>query len=178
MRISPLRFLKKKLIPIAAALLLGLVGYFGGETAALAGPTHPTVMASLFSFSGQRPDNLGVHDGHLSDCPDSPNCVSSESRDAAHYIEPFTYSASGEEALTQIEGVLENMDNATIVTADDHYIDAEFTSAIMGFVDDVEFYLDEEAGVIQVRSASRLGESDLGVNRDRIETIRTVLLNL
>lgn len=177
MQISPLRFLHKKLLPIAIALWLGLVGYFGGETVALAAPTHPSVLGSLFSFSGQRPDNLGVHDGHLSDCPDSPNCVSTQSQDAVHYIEPFTYSNSGEEALAQIKQVVESMDNAKIVTADDHYLNAEFTSAIMGFVDDVEFYLDDHAALIQVRSASRLGESDLGVNRDRIETIRS-LLNL
>jgi uncharacterized protein (DUF1499 family) len=64
------------------------------------------------------------------------------------------------------------MDRAEIIQADGNYVYAEFTTALMGFVDDVEFFLDESAGVIHVRSASRLGESDLGVNRKRVEAIR------
>jgi uncharacterized protein (DUF1499 family) len=70
------------------------------------------------------------------------------------------------------------MKKTQIITEDKNYLYAEFTSAIMGFVDDVEFYLDEDAKLIQVRSASRLGKSDLGVNRKRIETIRTKLKEL
>jgi uncharacterized protein (DUF1499 family) len=70
------------------------------------------------------------------------------------------------------------MKKTKIITENKNYLYAEFTSAIMGFVDDVEFYLDEGAKVIHVRSASRLGQSDLGVNRKRIETIRTKLKEL
>lgn len=130
------------------------------------------VIASLFSFSGTRPSNLGIEDGKFAPCPNTPNCVSSQSIDALHQIEPFSYSDDPETAFKQIQTILENTENAAIITAEPNYIYAEFTSPLMGFVDDVEFYLDEQETLIQVRSASRLGESDLGVNRKRIETIR------
>ncbi|NJK27974.1 MAG: DUF1499 domain-containing protein, partial [Coleofasciculaceae cyanobacterium SM2_3_26] len=104
---------------------------------------------------------------------ESPNCVSSYARDVVHRIDPFTYEGSGEEALAEIQSLIENTDSAKVVYSSDDYLYAEYTSNILGFVDDVEFYLDKEAEAIQVRSASRLGQSDLGVNRQRIETIRS-----
>lgn len=132
---------------------------------------------SMFSFSGTRPDNLGVKDGRLASCPNTPNCVNSQSpqNDAEHYIEPLSYSGSPDEAIATLKSVIEDMDRTEIIKADERYLYSEFTSKIMGFVDDVEFYLDENAGVIHVRSASRLGQSDLGVNRKRIEDIRAKL---
>jgi uncharacterized protein (DUF1499 family) len=133
------------------------------------------VIASLFSFSGTRPTNLGVEQGKFAPCPPSPNCVSSQSVDALHQIEPFTYKDDPKIAFKQLQTILENTENAAIIKAESNYIYAEFTSPLMGFVDDVEFYLDEPNHLIQVRSASRLGESDLGVNRKRIETIRAEL---
>ena len=123
-------------------------------------------------FAGSRPDNLGVREGHLAPCPSSPNCVSSYSQDAEHGIAPLTYNSSPEEAMANLTNVINSLERTNIVEETDNYLYAEFTSKLMGFVDDVEFYLDPEANVIQVRSASRLGESDLGVNRQRIETIR------
>ncbi|MEB3279475.1 MAG: DUF1499 domain-containing protein [Lyngbya sp.] len=133
-----------------------------------------TMMASLFSFSGTRPNNLGIHEGLLANCPDSPNCVSSQSTDVVHHIDPFTYETSGAEAFEKLKTIINSMDNAKIIREDEDYLYAEFTSAIMGFVDDVEFYLDEADPIIHLRSASRLGESDLGVNRKRVETIRSI----
>jgi len=129
-------------------------------------------------FAGTRPTNLGIHSGQLAPCPSTPNCVSSQSLDAEHSIEPFAYNSAPDEALTKIRAVIESINRTQIIAETKNYLYAEFTSAMMGFVDDVEFYLDEDAKVIQVRSASRLGESDLGVNRQRIETIRTKLNNL
>lgn len=76
-------------------------------------------------------------------------------------------------ALAQLKQVIRSLPKTSIITETDSYIYAEFTSAIMGFVDDVEFYLEPEARVFHVRSASRLGKSDLGVNRKRVETIRS-----
>lgn len=133
------------------------------------------IIASIFSFSGNRPTNLGINQGQFAPCPTSPNCVSSQSLDAQHQIEPFSYQDSPETAFEQLEKLLKNTENAKIITDEPNYIYAEFTSDLMGFVDDVEFYLDQENSLIQVRSASRLGESDLGVNRQRIETIRAQL---
>ncbi|HEY9641250.1 MAG TPA: DUF1499 domain-containing protein, partial [Coleofasciculaceae cyanobacterium] len=135
---------------------------------------------SLFSFSGKRPTNLGVKAGKLAACPNSPNCVSSQAdaSDPEHRIEAIAYRSAPAEALDKLKTVIETMERTQIITASDNYLYAEFTSRLMGFVDDVEFYQDTNAGVFQVRSASRLGESDLGVNRKRIETIRTKLAEL
>ena len=126
-------------------------------------------------FAGKRPDNLGVRDGKLVPCPNTPNCVCSQSSDAQHSIEPLTYNPSATEAMADIKTAIQAMERTKIITENKNYLYAEFTSAIMGFVDDVEFHLDENSKVIHVRSASRLGKSDLGVNRKRIETIRTKL---
>ncbi|WP_246140385.1 DUF1499 domain-containing protein [Euhalothece natronophila] len=132
-------------------------------------------VASIFSFSGEQPDNLGVENGKLANCPQTPNCVSSQSKDINHKIDPLTYNSSSERALGELTTILKEIDNAEIIEEKDNYLYAQFTSNIMGFVDDVEFYLDPQAEVIHVRSASRIGESDLGVNRRRIERIREQL---
>ncbi|HEY9779545.1 MAG TPA: DUF1499 domain-containing protein [Leptolyngbyaceae cyanobacterium] len=126
-------------------------------------------------FTGKRPSNLGVRDGKLAPCPSTPNCVCSQSEDAEHKIEPLTYKSTPEVAFTQLKQAIASQPRTKIITESPNYLYAEFTSAIMKFVDDVEFYLDEDAKVIHVRSASRLGQSDLGVNRKRIETIRAKL---
>ncbi|NES72296.1 MAG: DUF1499 domain-containing protein [Okeania sp. SIO2D1] len=125
-------------------------------------------------FAGTRPDNLGVYSGRLAPCPNSPNCVSSYSQDAEHGIPSLSYDSNNPEtAIANLKQIIASMSRTNIVKEDKNYLYAEFTSKIMGFVDDVEFYVDEEANAIQLRSASRLGESDLGVNRERVETIRT-----
>lgn len=129
-------------------------------------------------FAGKRPNNLNVRDGKLAPCPNTPNCVSSQSSDAEHSIEPLTYNSTPVKAMADLKSVIQAMKKTEIITENENYLYAEFTSAIMGFVDDVEFYLDKDAKVIHVRSASRLGKSDLGVNRKRIETIRTKLQEL
>lgn len=139
----------------------------------------PTIAASsgggsLFSFSGTRPDNLGVKEGQLAPCPQSPNCVSSQAADTdtEHKIDPLTYGTDPATAIANLKSIIENQARTKIITETDTYLYAEFTSALMGYVDDVEFYLDADAGIIHVRSASRLGQSDLGVNRKRVEAIR------
>jgi uncharacterized protein (DUF1499 family) len=80
--------------------------------------------------------------------------------------------------MADLKTVIQNLERAKIITETENYLYAEFTSAFWGFVDDVEFLLDESAKVIHVRSASRLGTSDLGANRKRIETIRAKLKDL
>ncbi|AFY67692.1 DUF1499 domain-containing protein [Geitlerinema sp. PCC 7407] len=128
---------------------------------------------SLFHFAGTPPTTLGVQAGHLAACPGTPNCVQSQLDDAQHQIAPLTYSTDAEVAFAQLQAVVASLPRTRIVTAEFPYLYAESTSALMGFVDDVEFYLEPASQTIQVRSASRLGESDLGVNRDRVETIRS-----
>ncbi len=129
-------------------------------------------------FAGKQPNNLGARDGKLAPCPNTPNCVSSQSSDTEHSIEPLTYTSTPAEAMAELKKVIQSIKKTKIITENKNYLYVEFTSSIMGFVDDVEFYLNEDAKVIHVRSASRLGKSDLGVNRKRIETIRTKLKEL
>ncbi|CBN54618.1 conserved hypothetical protein [Kamptonema sp. PCC 6506] len=130
-------------------------------------------------FAGKRPTNLGVKSGQLAPCPNSPNCVSSFSQDNEHKIAPLAYTSTSTDAIANLKKSILSLPKTKIITETNNYLYAEFTSALMGFVDDVEFLLDdEEAKVIQVRSASRLGESDLGVNRKRIETLRAKLNQL
>ncbi|MEB3215522.1 MAG: DUF1499 domain-containing protein [Nostocales cyanobacterium 94392] len=126
-------------------------------------------------FSGTRPNNLGVNNGKLAACPNSPNCVSSQSptTDTTHFIQPLNYTSVPEKALSDLKAVIGSEPRTKIITESSDYLYAEFKSALMGYVDDVEFYLDSSSNTIHVRSASRLGQSDLGVNRKRIETIRT-----
>lgn len=129
-------------------------------------------------FAGKPPTNLGVKEGKLTPCPNTPNCVNSQSQDTTHKIEPLTYDSTPTEAMTALKSVIQAMERTKIITEQDNYLYTEFTTRLMGFVDDVEFFIDDRAKVIHVRSASRLGKSDLGVNRKRIETIRAKLREL
>ena len=124
-------------------------------------------------FAGKRPNHLGVRDGKLTPCPNTPNCVCSQSSDAVHKIEPLTYNSTPEQAFAALKRLIQSLPRTKIIAESEDYLRVEFTLPIVGFVDDVEFYLERNANVIHVRSASRLGMSDLGVNRRRIETIRT-----
>jgi uncharacterized protein (DUF1499 family) len=126
----------------------------------------------LLSLSGSRPSNLGVDQGQLAPCPATPNCVSSQSPDPQHAIAPLSLQADATKTWERLKAVVSQQPRAEIIRSDDHYLYAEFTSRLLGFVDDVEFYLPGNGRSIQIRSASRLGESDLGVNRQRIEQIR------
>jgi len=114
-----------------------------------------------------------VKDGNLTPCPESPNCVSSQSTDEKHFIEPLSYDGSLVEAREKLVSIIQSMKRSQIILKEDTYIHAEFTSALFRFVDDTEFYFDDAAKTIHMRSASRVGYSDLGVNRKRIETIRS-----
>ncbi|MBE9030168.1 DUF1499 domain-containing protein [filamentous cyanobacterium LEGE 11480] len=127
----------------------------------------------MFNFSGQRPTDLGVTDGKLKACPASPNCVCTTDSDKEHGIEAIAWDKSPNEAIAALKNVIGGMERAAIITESGDYLHAEFTTKLMGYVDDVEFYVRD--GQIQMRSASRLGKSDLGVNRKRIEAIRTAL---
>ncbi len=149
---------------LTIVVLLGVVAIW--IAVRVIAPDTPTI------FAGTQPDNLGVNDQTLISCPSSPNCVSSQSSDPEHYIEPITFEGSTTEAIAALKQIIENQDRTKIVAETDDYFYAQFTSRWMGFVDDVEFFVDQPKGVIDVRSASRLGESDLGVNRQRIEQIR------
>ena len=129
---------------------------------------------SLFSFSGTPPTDLGVSNGRLKSCPSTPNCVCSYTPDddKEHAIAPFAYTGSAKEAIDKLKQIIEGMERSKINSVSDDYLYAEFSSKLMGFVDDVEFYAPPGERVIRTRTAARLGKSDLGVNRKRTENIR------
>ncbi len=114
----------------------------------------------------------GPRAGRLADCPDKPNCVSTQATEPQHAIEPLAYRGTAAQALDHVAAVVSQFPRAKVVRRDDQYLHAEFKSWLFGFVDDVEFLVDEAAQQIHFRSASRLGHSDLGVNRKRMETFR------
>ena len=123
----------------------------------------------LSACAGEPPQDIGVRDGRLIACPGSPNCVSSYESSEEHAI------AALDGNLNQIQQILVAMDGANIVEQSNNYLYAEFTSSLMGYVDDVEFLYDAATNTTQVRSASRIGYSDMGANRSRVEAIRMQL---
>lgn len=124
-------------------------------------------------FAGSRPIGLGVHEGRLKPAPPTLNCVNSQSAEGYSVIAPLAYKGDGKTALARLNALISSKAAARVVETRPDYLYAEFSSKWLGFVDDVEFYLDEAAGLIHVRSASRLGGRDFGVNRKRIEAIRS-----
>ena len=138
------------------------------------------VLLSLIILCGcsGKMSTLGINNGQLLACPNTPNCVNSQANDKAHFIQAILFSGSLEEAQTRLLEVLNEWKQAKIIVTQDNYIRAEFVSKVFRFIDDVEFYfpatLDKEI-TIHIRSASRVGHSDLGVNRKRIETIRSLV---
>ena len=125
-------------------------------------------------FNWRRPTNLGVKDGRLAPCKPSPNCVSSQadSGDREHYIAPLAFRGS----MEALRRAVESMARASVISAERNYLYAEFRTRLMRYVDDVELYYDEKQGLVHVRSASRLGRRDFGVNRNRIEALRALIL--
>lgn len=135
------------------------------------------VTVSIFSScAGNPPGHLGVsEDGALEPCPSSPNCVSSQATDEAHFIEPFKYETDFEAARAALVRALADAPGVSITVDELRYIRAEARTRILGFVDDLEFFFPEGESIIHVRSASRVGRSDLGVNRRRMEKLRDAL---
>ncbi|MFC1888615.1 DUF1499 domain-containing protein [Thermodesulfobacteriota bacterium] len=113
----------------------------------------------------------GLTEGKLAPCPDRPNCVSSEDDAEPSRIEPLTFTGKPEVAWGCLKRAVQSM-GGTIEREDNDYIWATFKTKLFRFVDDVEFRMDAPNSLIHVRSASRVGYSDLGVNRRRIETLR------
>jgi uncharacterized protein (DUF1499 family) len=133
------------------------------------------VILIIFMFSAcskKTPSIIGKFAG----CPDKPNCVSSKSTASSHAIDPIHYKGSQEDARKSLLLIIKSLQRAKLVSKHDSFIHVEFTSSLFRFVDDVEFYF-QEPGVIDFRSASRVGHSDLGVNRARMERIRQIFEN-
>jgi uncharacterized protein (DUF1499 family) len=132
-------------------------------------------------FTGTPGADLGVRDGSLSGCPQTPNCISSRispEADGKHGIAPLTYKGDRAAAKEALLKVLSVVPRTVVMESGADYIRYESKSKLFGFVDDGEFYFPKDAGVIELRSAARLGESDLGVNRTRVEQIRLAMRDL
>ena len=126
-------------------------------------------LLGIFGCAGERPTNLGAHAGALVTCPSSPNCVSSQSDDEPHRIAPLAFSGDPDTAFARLKQILGQRKDTTVVEEKAGYLRVELRTLL--FVDDGEFLLDREKQVIHIRSASRLGYSDLGKNRSRMEGI-------
>lgn len=152
-----------------AAIVLIVFGAAAGVALHLATAKGDTM------FAGKRPDYLGVKDGRLARPRSTRNCVSSQAdpADAEHYIAPIRFTGGALDAIASARKAVEGMRRATVVRHEGNYLYAEFRSRLLGFVDDVEFTYDEKAGLLHLRSASRLGRRDYGVNRARAEALRS-----
>ena len=124
---------------------------------------------------GRMPTDIGARDGRLVDCPSSPNCVSSFATDEEHGIDALAATRGVDAAWAALPGVLGAMERMEIVKNEGGYVHAVQTSKLMRYRDDLELLKDAEQGRIEVRSASRVGYGDAGVNRARVEAIRAAL---
>lgn len=115
---------------------------------------------------------LGIQDGKLAPCPKSPNCVCTQADDKGHAIEPIHFTCSTDEALKFAKEALLSMPRIALVEEGPSYLRATATTLLMRYVDDVEIYCDSTNQVLHFRSASRLGYSDMGANRKRMEGFR------
>ncbi|MGD8396554.1 MAG: DUF1499 domain-containing protein [Candidatus Eiseniibacteriota bacterium] len=130
------------------------------------------VLIMVWARSAPRPDHLGVANGHLAPCPSSPNCVTSgAAADSSHRMEPWQYEGPAAVARERLLAIIRATRGTRVIETDGSYIAAEFRTPVFGFVDDVEFLIDGDRRQIHFRSASRLGYSDLGVNRRRMERL-------
>jgi uncharacterized protein (DUF1499 family) len=125
----------------------------------------------LISCGTEQPDNIGLHDGQLSPCPESPNCVQTfDPEDKGHYREPLTMEGEDlEDTRKLILKTVESMPRTEVIVNEGYYIHVTYTTPVFRFIDDVEFLIDDSAGLVHYRSASRVGYSDLGVNSRRMK---------
>lgn len=165
-----------RLTALAWASLVSIALLIGPSASAHA-MTLGALPGAASLFAGNAPE-LGVREGQLSPCPDSPNCVVSQNADADHEISPLSYTSDRNTARETLLKVLTVVPRTRVVAQTDDYIRFESSSRLLGFVDDGEFYFPADDNIIQMRSASRVGESDLSVNRRRLEQIRLALQDL
>ncbi|MCP9758261.1 DUF1499 domain-containing protein [Aquitalea sp. S1-19] len=130
----------------------------------------------LAGCAGTMPGHLGVKDGKLAACPASPNCVSSQAlqSDGQHHITALDLRAAGVR-WQEVVAIAAALPRTRVIRQQEGYLHAESRSALLGFVDDVELYRAPGANRLELRSASRLGYSDLGVNRSRMDALRSAL---
>jgi len=140
------------------------------------GLTQASAALVLLACASRPPESLGLHASALSPCPSSPNCVSSDASDPSHRVAPFELALPASEAWHAARSAVAALPRTVVLTQTPDYLHAESSSALFGFVDDLELHLRSSENLIAVRSASRLGYGDLGVNRARVEKLRALLI--
>lgn len=113
------------------------------------------------------PKNLGVKDGKLAELPNKPNAISTQTDNKEFYVEPFPFKENLEKSKVAVLKAVEKYGDSEIVEKEANYIRVVFTTSKMRYHDDAEFYFDEEEKVVHFRSASRVGYSDMGLNKER-----------
>ena len=136
-----------------------------------------SIFMVILSRFVKHPANLGVNNGKLAPCPNMPNCVSTQSKDARHQIDPITYQTSPTRAQTILVDVINVMERTEIIVNEPGYLYVEFRTKGMGYVDDVEFAFNSEEHVIHFRSSASVPYTDWGMNRKRMEVIRKAFMN-
>lgn len=131
----------------------------------------------LLASSSRSPGTIVTEKERLSPCPRRPACVSSQENDPGRRVEPIVAPGPVEAALERAQRAIASMSGGRVVEVEGPYLRAEFTSRIFRFIDDLELLWDP-SGVFHVRSASRVGSSDLGANRRRVESLRRAFENL
>ncbi|MDO8704582.1 MAG: DUF1499 domain-containing protein [Sulfuricaulis sp.] len=131
----------------------------------------PIFWLAVLSVVSRTQPELGVVDGRLRPCPGTPNCVNSEDQGKPWYIEPLSFKNPTAESWKNITRAIQEMGGKVEIDKNG-YIRATFMTSVFRFVDDLELRLDKNNAVIQVRSASRVGRSDMGLNRKRVNELR------
>lgn len=129
------------------------------------------VVLIAYSVASRKQPELGLQNGELRPCPATPNCVCSEHQVESAYVEPLSYTTTAEEAWIKIKRVIAET-GGSVITEEADYLRVEYQTPLVRYIDDVEFRLDKDNQQIHVRSASRVGQSDMGANRKRVEKIR------
>ncbi len=130
----------------------------------------------MMGCSSFQPRDLSQKSLSIADCPSSPNCVSSQSKSSSHKVEPFQFVGSLEQFHQLAKKIQTDLPRTQIIRIEGPYVHFVVTSKLFRFKDDVEFYFLESESLIHVRSASRLGHSDLGANRARVEQMEKILI--
>jgi len=130
------------------------------------------VIGALIALNLGAEPNPGWHNGRFQPCPDKPNCVCSQDSDLAHQIGPISYQDSQPAAVEKIKAIVSGLERTELLSESEKHLHYAFTSLLFRFTDDVEFFIDDEQKMIHLRSASRVGHSDFGVNRKRMEEIK------
>jgi uncharacterized protein (DUF1499 family) len=133
----------------------------------------PILFFGFLGFKSQQGKAAGLVDGKLQACPNTPNCVCSETKISdEHSIDPLmTNGISSSEALNKVNSIITKMGGA-VTAQDGDYLAATFTSSLFKYVDDLEVRFDDETKTLHFRSASRVGKSDFGANRKRVDSIK------